>query len=180
MIQRNIELLIFGAAGLCATLGAGCGAPVLPRVELVQPQMPGSQSRLSLSTEQAVWADGAVLRVEAEFPLPGASTGRPAYIVYLRLPASATTQPAGIGRQAGGFLIQTRGANAGLADIAAGTVGVTKESSERLAVRVDVTCEDGTQLKGEWVARRDDLQVQAFERHQRAADVEKLRRRMGS
>ena len=69
---------------VATALSAGCATP--SRFRLEQPRLPEPQRRLDLASEQVFWtAEGALGRVLAEIPLPGASTGRPIYLLYLRV-----------------------------------------------------------------------------------------------
>jgi hypothetical protein len=120
-----------------------------------------------------------VERVLAEFPLPGAATGKPMYLLYLRWPAGEA-EPAVTDTKSSavrGFLIQTRGQYAGLGFIVGGKVRVSGASQARHATRqlqIKLTCEDGTRLVGRLRARRDDYYVRHFETNRRPADVQAL------
>lgn len=165
------------AAGLLIVL-AGC-APAA-RIELVQPSAPVWQQEVLLESDQARWGkDAEVERVLAEFPLPGARTGEPTFLLYLRVPAgpkevsfAAATAP-----RAAGFLIQTRGELAGLTTLAKGRLTVHGRSDAPSASRtleIDATCEDGTTVRGAIRAVRDDYRLSRFEQYRRPVDVEKL------
>ncbi len=165
------------AGGLAAGL-AGCG----PRAELrlTQPQLPGWQQEMNLASSQVYWSPAeGVDRVLAEFPLPGAATGRPMYLLYLRLPAEQARPTVGRGGDAvvRGFFIQTRAEFAGRVEVKAGEVEVRGRSQGRSAtrkLRFDLTCDDGCRLVGELTAARDDWRLQQFETRRRPADVELL------
>jgi hypothetical protein len=91
------------AWGLCAAV-SGCSASG-GSVTLFQPHLSGRQQEVRLTSEQAWWAsDGDGDRVLVEFPLPGATTGRPMYLLYLRLdePPAAQDGPAGAQEEAAG------------------------------------------------------------------------------
>ena len=166
-----------------AALAGGCQPA--GKVSLVQPQLAGWQREVRLQTDQVYWARAeGVDRILAEFPLPGARIGRPTYLLYLRLPAgvdkAALDPKADPKSRARGFIIQTRGEYAGLAGLKSGEVQARSPSplapaSKRL-FRVDLKCEDGTQIVGEMTASRDDYLVSRFETRQRPADVQSLLR----
>lgn len=164
--------------GLGLVILAGCGPAA--EVRLLQPQYPGAERDLRLMSNQVCWAgDKGVERVLAEFPLPGAVTGRPTYLLYLRIPVSApgvpTTQPAE--QAVRGFIIQTQGRNAGLEGLLAGTVQMKGKSSAPGAVRemqVNLTFEHHTFLSGRLTARRNDRHIRLFETRQHPADVQAL------
>ncbi len=159
---------------------SGCGPSA--NLHLVQPSLPGWQQHLSLKAERAVWSPGdKVERVLVEFPPPGASTGRPLVILYLRLPAGVEKPAvaAKTGPCAKGFFIQTRGEYAGLSGVIGGTIEVKGRSVSRGATRkieFDLKAEDGSLLVGTIDARRDDWALHQFETKQRPVDVQMLSR----
>ena len=167
------------AAWAVATILHGC-MPAVSDVRLLQPHMDRWQRDLQLRTEQAFWSpEKKTDRILAEFPLPGATTGTPMYLLYLQIAAgeplqelaSPPTSPAK------GFFIQVRGDHAGLALVTAGTVRVEKRSLSSEAIRrlrIDLHCEDGTRVTGWLAAQRDDWQLTYFEKHRRPADVKIL------
>lgn len=164
---------------LCCCLAVvliGCGPAA--EVRLHQPHLTGRQRDLLLTSNQVHWAsEQDVERVLAEFPLPGAATGQPIYVLYLRLPAGIEepTVADAEGTTVRGFLIQTRGEYAGRSPIAGGMVQVAGTSQARGATRqleIDLTCDDGTRIGGRLRARRDDYRVRHFETHRRSADVQ--------
>ncbi len=161
-------------------VGALAGCEPSSRVRLDQPHLEGWQREMNLRSDAVTWAAGGDMeRVLAEFPLPGAATGKPMYLLYLRLPAGVEELDVTPGQAAAarGFFIQMRGQLAGLAMLTNGHVEVTGESQSRDAIRkltLDLTCEDGSRLTGELRARRDDWHVQQFETRRRPADVHTL------
>lgn len=169
-----------GGAGLLLGLMLGCQAK--DNVWLVQPRLEGWQRELKLGSEQVRWAaagEDGVERVVAEFPLPGARTGRPTFVLYLRLPAgveqvSFDPDAAGQGR---GFLLQTRGEYAGLARATSGSVNRQASSSSgdpTRRYRIDLVFEDDSHFVGEITATRDDYTVSRFERLRHPGDVARL------
>lgn len=157
---------------------SGCGPST--DIRLVQPQLTGRQGDLHLMSEQVHWAAGeGVERVLAEFPLPGATTGRIVYLLYLRLPAGEK-EPTVSAREpptVRGFFIQTRGKYAGKASVVGGKVvvrGASQSSNATRQLDLELTCEDGTRIAGRLQARRDDYQVRYFEVYRRPADVQAL------
>ena len=149
-------------------------------LHLIQPQLAGWQRHMHLVSERTCWSPGdRVDRVLAEFPLPGASTGRPTFLLYLRLPAGELEPTVGAktGATVRGFFIQTRGVFAGLAGVVGGTIKVRGTSQGRGATRrieFELTCEEGSRLVGEAFARRDDYHIAHFETHRRPVDVDAL------
>jgi len=196
---KGLRVYLVGAAWLPLWVAAGCAVPA--EVRLFQPQLVGRQKEIHLTTEQVCWAASETKegqdRVLAEFPLPMARTGRPMYLLYLRVPAgkkkaaaraTLSSQPASHPAAATqpeqealprvqGFLIQTHGEFAGLATVAGGTVVVSGTSQAKNAKRdlqLNLTCEDGSRIIGRLRARRDDYHVRHFETRRRPLDVEAL------
>ncbi len=154
----------------------GC-TPAVSEIRLLQPHMDRWQRDLQLRTEQTFWSpDKQSERILAEFPLPGATSGNPMYLLYLLIEAGEPSQEltASPSSAAKGFFIQIRGDHAGLALITAGKIQIEKSSLSSEAVRrlrIDLRCEDGTRLTGWLAAQRDDWQLIDFEKHRRPADV---------
>ena len=157
---------------------AGCGPS--SKLHLIQPQLAGWQRHMRLVSEQVYWAPGDRFdRVLAEFPLPGAATGRATFLLYLRMPAGESEPSVGAetGVTARGFFIQTRGVFAGLASVVGGHVQVRGTARGRGATRriaFELVCEEGSRLDGQILARRDDYHIEQFETHRRPIDVEAL------
>jgi len=163
-------------AGLMAMTGCG---PV-STVHLLQPHLSGWQRHLHLVAENASWSPGdRVDRVLVEYPPPGAATGRPLVILYLRLPTGVPepTVAASTGPTARGFFIQTRGEYAGLSTVIGGRM-IVKGSSVSLGatrqVALELKCEDGSALVGTIEARRNDWLLRQFETQRRPVDVDML------
>lgn len=174
-----------GLLAVVSVLSVGCASG--EKVWLVQPRLTGWQRELKLQSEQVRWSRAggeAVERVLAEFPLPGARTGRPTYLLYLRLPAGmeqVSFEPEAR-VPAGGFLIQTRGEFAGLARATGGFVQLRGASSTDDVNRrylIDLGFEDDSHLIGEIEATRDDYFVSQFETRRRPGDVMLLVRQIG-
>ncbi len=165
---------------LCCWVAALAGCGPSADIHLFQPGLAGRQRDLRLTSEQVYWTTGnGAERILAEFPLPGAATGRPMYLLYLRWPAGARELTAAGESAAGvrGFLIQTRDRYAGKASVVAGKVVVSGTSQSGKAPRrldVELTCEDGTRVVGHLLAWRDDYYLSCFETHRRPADVQAL------
>lgn len=170
--------LLYTACAVAAVLH-GC-MPAVSDIRLLQPHMDRWQRDLQLRTEQTFWSpDKQSERILAEFPLPGATTGNPMYLLYLRVTAGEPSQELGgtPSAPAKGFFIQIRGDHAGLALITSGKIQVEKSSLSSEAVRrlrIDLNCEDGTHLTGWLIALRDDWQLTYFEKQRRPADVKIL------
>ncbi len=164
---------------LTSALVGGCGPA--GRLRLAQPHLGGYQREVEILSEQVRWAQSEeVDRVLAEFPLPGARSGRPTYLFYLRMPAGAEKArfdaPADTPR-AQGFLIQTHGEYAGLTRISAGQVEMVQPfmgGASARRIRLDASCDDGTHLAGKLEATRDDYFIGRFETHLHPADVQNL------
>jgi len=163
-------------AGLMAM--AGCGPA--SSMHLLQPHLSGWQRHLHLTAENAWWSPGhGVDRVLVEYPPPGAITGRPLLLLYLRLPfgVAEPTVAAPTGPAARGFFIQTRGEYAGLSTVVGGRVIVRGRSlslGAKREVAVELKCEDGSALVGTIEARRDDWALRQFETQRRPVDVDML------
>ena len=161
-------------------LATGCGPSAT--LHLVQPSLPGWQRHLNLKAESACWtSNGKTDRVLVEFPPPGASTGRPLVILYLRLPVGVDDPVVAAKSEvcAKGFFIQTRGRYAGLSAVVGGSISVEGHSFSRTAprkIKFDLKCEDGSLLVGTILARRDDWALHQFETKRRPVDVEMLAR----
>ena len=167
-----------GARWIIALAAVTCAAGCEPqtRVCLFQPGLPGRQAEVDLSSELAYWTgDSEVERYLVEFPLPGATVGRPMYLLYFRLPADKGDRerqynPADLG----GFLIQTRGRYAGLVSLTGGTIRITSASDRTRRLDVDVYGEDGMRVRGRVRAVRDEGEIRWFEQHRRPGDVQAL------
>jgi len=163
---------------LSAFTTIGCG----PRadVQLIQPSLPEWQRQIHLQSELAFWAsDGKALRVLAEFPLPGATTGKPTYLLYFTVAHDKNAPPNAQQRpKVRGFFIQTRGEYAGLASIVRGKTKVKGSSNARGATRhldIELNFEDGSKVAGKIRARRDEWHMNQFETRRRPADVQTLK-----
>lgn len=155
----------------------GCANPSILRLD--QPHLPEPQRRLDLLSEQVYWTESdGVYRVLAEIPLPGASTGRPAYLVYLRfvLPPDQEASPP-VGADVRGFLIQTRGSYAGLVEVADATVTAHPPDAPgqtTWSLHADLHFDDGSRLSGDLIAARGDWRLRQLETRTHAADVRAL------
>lgn len=162
---------------LKAAMVAGCVAPSSIRLE--QPRVPAAQRQLDLLSQQVYWMDGeGVYRVLAEIPLPGAQTGRPMYLLYLRLTMKPAAGERGPVRpaEACGFLIQTRGPLTGLAMVSEAAIDAAPPGAGQACWRlhVDLACDDGTRISGSLLAQREAWRVTRFEGRTNAADVQVL------
>jgi hypothetical protein len=178
---RPLVFAVIGPLSLVILGAAGCQMPDAT-VRLEQPQLSGLQSEATLLSRDVIWGlDDASRtgRLVARFPLPGAMAGEETYLLYLRWPEGRKIVPfdRDADFRAVGFFIQVRGRHAGLTSLARGHLTIRGTSQSPEAVRrlnLDVTCEDGTKLQGELVARRNDWAVTRLERRERPADVENL------
>jgi hypothetical protein len=167
-----VPRLMIGAGFWLAAMIGGCAER--PAITLSQPQLAGMQQELCLRSEQVAWSEaGGPLRIVGEFPLPGASTGRAAFELYLRLSPTGCADDAPAGTyDAHGFLIQARGENAGLAMITGGSATVSGASQRW--VELDLSFEDGSSVTGSALARHDEHTVRVFERDRHPADVRQV------
>jgi hypothetical protein len=176
---RHLSVL---ASGLFLLVGFSVGCQSTGNVWLVQPRLTGWQREVKLQSEQVRWARAGgedIERVLAEFPLPGARTGRPTYLLYLRMPAGTAQVSFEPGASPHGraFLIQTRGEFAGLARAVGGSVELRGKSSAdqiKRHYRLDLRFEDDSHVVGEVEAVRDDYFVSRFETKRRPGDVATL------
>lgn len=170
---RSIRTAALAITAGLVMMPVGCGATA--EVVVRQPARPGRQREMTLESLQVSWAgDEREERVVAEFPLPGAATGKPMYLLYLRYPAGHSTP------RAEGFFIQTRGELAGLVWLVDAEITVSGTSDAPTATRhleVDLVYDDSTRIVGELTARRDPHAVRRFETERRPADVQALRER---
>jgi hypothetical protein len=159
-----------------SALLAGCARPSAVRLE--QPGLPEPQRRLDLLSEQVWWSPGGgVYRVLAEIPLPGAGTGRPTYLVYLRITTSPGEKAPQRPTEVRGFLIQTRGPQAGLARLTSAVVTGAPPAGEGRTpwdLHVHLDFEDGSHLSGRLMATREDWRLNEFETRTHTADVQAL------
>jgi hypothetical protein len=169
--------------GLMTGSVIGCGPATSMKV--LQPGLLGAQRQLYLASEQAFWAESKTAgRVLVEFPLPGASTGRATYLLYVRLPASEDSTNTTEAREdvehdaetvgPCGFFIQVRGEDAGLTRVSGGTIQIRHRNRHSCKIVLKLECEDGTQIEGEVLAKRNEPYVNLFERENRPADVQRL------
>ncbi len=165
------------AVSSIALLLCGCGPQA--SIVLQQPFAPPAQRDLKLVSDQAFVTDSAGRSAAvATFGLPGARDGPRAFVLYLSLPPTGQTIPVAPFEEsaAAGFLIQEVGALAGRSDFLTGTIQRRpvwfNPRLERL--QLDVRCQDGTQISGQALLRRDARPVQSIER-EFAADVRLLR-----
>lgn len=166
---------IFSLAAGTTLVFCGCTTPSSLRLE--QPRLSEPQCRLDLISEQVWWTEsGGVHRVLVEIPLPGAGTGRPTYLLYLRVTIAPDSQgepetPADLR----GFLIQTRGPQAGLTLLTRGNIsGPPPAGTGDWSLRVDLPFEDGSRLAGNLLAVHDDWRLTRFETRSHTADVQAL------
>ncbi len=175
MLKSSLLILSVIAAG-----AGGCNPAA--KIRLIQPNLKGAQRDLLLTSDQVYWAaeeKSSTQRLLAEFPLPGAATGRSTYILYLRMTPAPPPDKKADNRPdtTQGFFIQSRGEFAGLAAISGGRASVKGASRSKTAsrkVELDLTCEDGSKITGRLTARRDEYQLKIFETQRRPADVRRV------
>lgn len=170
--------LFGGFVGVILAVVTGCGPAA--QVRLIQPQYPGAEGNVRLQSNQVCWAPGEGFdRFLAEFPLPGAVSGRPTYVLYFRVPAPRPGEKASEAevRPMRGFLIQTQGNNAGLEMLVSGKVQSRGTSMADDAVRkldIELTFEGNTTMSGRLTARRNDRYVKTFETRRHPSDIQTL------
>lgn len=168
-------------AGLACAAVMVCGAGCQPstRLTLVQPKVTGRQRQLDLATEQGWFAiDGRTERLLVQLPLPGATSGRPTFLLYLRVtPAmtGASGRAAREPRRVTGFFIQTHGEMAGKINVTAAQVTPRSVSRSSHRAEIDVTFNDGSTVRGKVLARRSDRTLHDFETQRYAGDVENVK-----
>ncbi len=149
---------------LASILATGPACAPLARVEVHQPHAGGPQQHLRLRSEWAAFAQNDSTRVLLGFPLPGARRGDKHYHIYLRCPsqvghyALAPDGPDDIR----GFFQQASGRHAGVTLFVRATVSLSGDGRS-CSGRFEIECDDGTQLKGDFVARRNDWHIRQFE-----------------
>lgn len=111
------------------------------------------------------------------FALPGSKSGPRAFVLYVAAPADADVsrvRPADA-TAARGFLIQEVGDLAGRTDFVAGTIEWTRSwLTRKPRMRLDVRCDDGTEIRGTLSVRPDDAALRTLT-HEFAADIRALR-----
>ncbi len=112
------------------------------------------------------------------FPLPGATSGRPNYIVYLHVPdpspGEPTTFPLGKTSPARGFFVQRAGEGRGRELIVGGFVELKQLSDRRWFLRLTADGELGTQILGTATLTRRDLDVRDYVERHHSGDVADL------
>ncbi len=119
---------------------------------------------MELQSNWAAFAENGSTRVLLGFPLPGARHGAKHFYIYLRCP-SATGRfllaPGGPDDVRGLFK-QVTGRHAGVTSFVQAAVTINGDQ-DQCAGRFEFECDDGTTLRGEFRAARDDWIVQQFE-----------------
>ncbi len=155
-----------GACGviLSVTVVLWSGCAPQARVEVDQPHAGGRQRHLRLQSSWAAFAENGSTRVLLAFPLPGAQRGDKHYYVYMRcsLPQDEPPMKQGGPAVIEGFFQQVWGRHAGIAPFAQASVQMSGGADSRWG-RFEIECEDGTRLQGDFIAKRDDWDVQQFE-----------------
>lgn len=168
--MRTLLLLI----PISCVLLAGCAPRSTLRLE--QPRLSSPEANLDLSSAQVYWSEhDGIHRVLGEIPLPGADTGRPTYLIYLRMRFSKGKSVQATDVR--GFLIQTRGPRKGLTPLS--TAGVTAEPPAGSAkgtwvLHAQLVFEDHSSMTADLNARREDWKLLQFETRTHAADVRAL------
>jgi hypothetical protein len=102
-----------------------------------------------------------------QFPLPGASTGKPRYILYIQMPAN-------MGRYAfsgdtfeklpvHAFILQTRGENAGIERMLSGGLEVNAGLGNTRTMTFEFLGEDHSLIRGHCQASKSQWQLEKFE-----------------
>lgn len=135
---------------------SGCAPEAKSKLDLLQPQLIGRQQKILLASDRAYWSSAASMeRLLVEFPLPGATTGHPTFLLYLRVPAGAV-------RPAVGTAVSEMQMNAAFTDQATGKIsaegtnGRSQEGMQSPGVGVPTT-RPGQAVKGFFIQTRGDM-----------------------
>lgn len=171
---QGVQRALMGA-GLALLCAASCSQAPRADARLYQPQEDGVQQMLELSSDWAHFASegGDTARILLEWPLPGSRQGRKQYFVYVRVPADAGSYDVGDsfgdGQSVGGFLIQRAGRLQGITKFVLGRVDLKRQRPP--SGRLEMKCEDGTEVRATFTAESDSMSVVFFE-HDRANDMQ--------
>lgn len=163
-MSRLVTISILTAA----LLAAGCSGP-RAQVQLIQPSAPPVQQNLQLKADWAYTAvEGDTRLCLLDFPLPQSRSGPRDFRFYLRMPATpgAHTINSGDAAGAAGFFVQVVGQRKGKSLFTGGTIEMQSawNDRDRLTLRFDLTCDDGTQAVGTAKLIVDELELRAFRR----------------
>ncbi|MGB9627003.1 MAG: hypothetical protein ACPMAQ_19280, partial [Phycisphaerae bacterium] len=160
----------FGVSAMILLLG-GCGPVATFRV--LQPRLTGRQQDMTLTSSSAEYGqaeDRGGWHILVRFPLPGAMSGRPNYLVYLHVPdpgsQESVTFPLGETATARGFFVQKAGEGRGRELMVGGFVVLSRLSGGRWLLQLTADGAMGTQILGTATLTRRDLDVRDYiERH---------------
>lgn len=119
---------------------------------------------MGLRSNWAAFSEIGSTRALLAFALPGSRHGDKHYYIYVRCPAATgqyLLEPGGADDVRGLFKQQT-GRHAGVTPFIQAAVTIDGDQNARTG-RFRFECDDGTILKGEFRATRDDWLVQQFE-----------------
>ena len=119
---------------------------------------------MELQSHWAAFAENGSTRAFLAFALPGSRRGVKHYYIYLRCPSVTgrfLLAPGGPD-DVRGFFKQVTGRHAGVTPFVQAAVTIDGDQNA-CAGRFEFECDDGTVLKGEFRAARDDWAVQQFE-----------------
>ena len=157
--RPTLMILIVGTMALAS---AACTPHA--RVTVEQSRATGRQRKLELHSTWAAFAENGSMRALLAFPLPGARRGDKHFYIYLRCPSATghfLLAPGGPD-DVRGFFKQVTGRHAGVAPFVQAAVTIDGDQNA-CAGRFEFECDDGTILRGEFRATRDDSIVQQFE-----------------
>jgi hypothetical protein len=168
-------------AFLSACVSALCGCTPAATFEVHQPRLPGRQQNMTLTSVSADYGraqDRGAWQILIRFPLPGASSGRPKYILYLHVPDpsahESTTYPLGETAAARGFFVQKAGEGRGRELITGGFVELRRKTGGEWFLRLMANGAMGTQFRGTATLTRRDLDVRDYVEVHHPGDVADL------
>ncbi len=166
--------------GACLAV-ALCGCSPDATFHIQQPRLTGRQRDITLTSTSAAYGraeDGRAWHILVRFPLPGAASGRPGYLVYLHVPeptaGEAVSYPLGETAAARGFFFQRAGEGRGRELVISGFVRLEPQAPGRWFLRLLANGALGTQIQGTAVLRPDHLNVRDYVETRHPGDVADL------
>lgn len=171
---------VVAALAMGAAVVGGCAPAATFRIH--QPRLIGRQRDMTLTSVNAAYGrdeQAAAWHVLLRFPLPGASSGRMGYLIYLHVPeppvrkggvSYALSETAG----ARGFFFQRAGEGRGREPIISGFVHLERRGPDQCALRLVANGDVGTEIQGTALLLRDDLNVRDYLDEHHPGDVADL------
>lgn len=160
-----------------------CGCNPDATFQVHQPRLTGRQQNMTLTGTSALYGrteDGRAWHILVRFPLPGAASGRPGYLVYLHVPVPGvqgkTSYPLGETAVARGFFFQRAGEGRGRELIGSGFVRLESRASGRWFLRLLANGGLGTQIRGTAILSPEHLNVRDYIETHHPGDVADLLR----